>query len=105
MAFNSKTLDKLLNSSLIKSNYPMIDHIESEVIEDNNDYRTYDVTLNIHVNDPDMQWGNMHAKNFNPHYLIDNEFTFLLSFLSIRKRDIDQIFIRVIKPDGEVIYG
>lgn len=105
MAFNSKTLDNLLNSDFIKSRYPAIDHIESEVIEDNNDYRTYEVTLNIFVNDPDMEWGNMIQKGLNPHYLADKELVFLLNFIGIKKRDIDQIYFKVIKPDGEVIYG
>ena len=52
-----------------------------------------------------MEWGNMVQKGLNPHYLADKELVFLLNFIGIKKRDIDQIYFKVIKPDGEVIYG
>ena len=47
----------------------------------------------------------MYEKGLDPHYLIDEHMIFLLRFYDISSRDINQIYIKVIGPDGNVIYG
>lgn len=84
----------------------MIDNIDVTVdIEDSEGFVFNDITLKFYVNDNEMEWGNMHKKGFIPHYFIDNEMAFLLRFIGVKKSDIGQIFVSVIRPDGKVIYG
>jgi hypothetical protein len=106
MILTSKLLDKLLNSDLIKQVYPMIDHIKTRVIWDGDEeYPFYDISVRIHVNDEDMTTFNMYEKGLDPHYLIDFYMIDLLKFVNVSRRDLNQVYIRVIGPNGESIYG
>lgn len=106
MILNSKILDKILNSEYIKSIYPVIDRIETRVLWDGDEeIPFYDIDLNIYVNDPDMEINTMYEKGLDPHYLIDEHMIFLLKFYDISSRDINQIYIKVIGPEGNLIYG
>ncbi len=106
MILNSKILNKILNSEYIKNIYPVIDRIETRVLWDGDEeIPFYDIDLKIYVNDPDMEISTMYEKGLDPHYLIDEHMIFLLRFYDISSRDINQIYIKVIGPDGNVIYG
>ena len=84
----------------------MIDHIKTRVDWDGDEeIPFYDIDLKIYVNDPDMEISTMYEKGLDPHYLIDEHMIFLLRFYDISSRDINQIYIKVIGPDGNVIYG
>ena len=51
-----------------------------------------------------MTTSNMYDKGLDPHYLVDNYMVLLLKFLGSSKHEIAQVYIRVIGPDGKVIY-
>ena len=106
MILTTKILDKLLNSDLIKSVYPMVDHIKTRVVWDGDtEFPFYDVVVRIYVNDEDMTTFNMYEKGLDPHYLIDFYMMDLIKMVNVSRRDINQLYIRVIGPNGESIYG
>ena len=106
MILNSETLNKLLNSDYIKNIYPMVDHIKTRVLWDGDEeYPFYDIALQIYVNDEDMTTFNMYEKGLDPHYLIDFYMIDLLKFVNVSRVDLKQVYIRVIGPNGESIYG
>jgi hypothetical protein len=106
MILTNEILDKLLNSKLIKKIYPMIDHIKTRVVWDGDtEIPFYDVVLKIYVNDEDMTTFNMFEKGLDPHYLVDEYMMDLIKMVSVSRRDISQLYIRVIGPNDETIYG
>ena len=106
MILTNEILDKLLNSKLIKRIYPMVDHIKTRVLWDGDEeYPFYDVVVRIYVNDEDMTTFNMYEKGLDPHYLIDFYMMDLIKMVNVSRRDINQLYIRVIGPNGESIYG
>ena len=106
MILTSKILNKLLNGEYIKDIYPMVDHIDTRVVWDgDSEYPMYDIDLKIYVNDPEMTTFSMYERGMDPHYLIDYHMMFLLKFMEISFRNIIQIYVKVIGPDGSVIYG
>lgn len=106
MILTTKLLDKLLNSDYIKKMYPMVDNIKTRVVWDGDtEFPFYDVMLKIYVNDEDMTTFNMYEKGLDPHYLVDEYMMDLLKFAEVSRRDISQVYIRVIGPNGESIYG
>lgn len=106
MILNSETLDKLLNSDYLKKIYPMVDRIKTKVIWDGDEeYPFYDIALQIYVNDEDMNIFTMYEEGLDPHYLIDFYMIDLLKFVNVSRRDLNQVYIKVIKPNGESIYG
>ena len=106
MILTSKLLDKLLNSDYIKQVYPMVDNIKTRVLWDGDEvYPFYDIAVKIYVNDEDMTTFNMFEKGLDPHYLVDEYMMDLLKFAEVSRRDISQVYIRVIGPNGESIYG
>ena len=106
MILTNKILDKLLNSDLIKSAYPMVDHIKTRVLWDGDEeYPFYDIAVKIYVNDEDMTTFNMYEKGLDPHYLIDFYMVDLLKFVNVSRSDLNQVYIRVLSPNGESIYG
>jgi hypothetical protein len=105
MILDSEKLDKLLNSGIIHKIYPMIDRIETWVEDDGDIEDTwYKIGIEIYLNDKSINKDNMYVKNFDPHYLVDKHVIDLLKFLSISKRDIEQVYISVFGPDGNLIY-
>ena len=106
MILTNEILDKLLNSNLIKRIYPMIDHIKTRVVWDGDtEIPFYDVMLKIYVNDEDMTTFNMYEKGLDPHYLVDEYMVDLLKMVNVSRRDLNQVYIRVLGPNGESIYG
>lgn len=106
MILTSKVLNKLLNSEYIKNVYPMVDHIDTRVIWDGyEEYPLYDISVKIYVNDEDMNIFTMYEEGLDPHYLIDFYMIDLLKFVNVSRTDLNQIYIKVIKPNGESIYG
>jgi len=106
MILTAKILDKLLNSDYVKNVYPMIDHIDTKVVWDGDEeYPFYDISVKIYVNDEDMTTFNMFEKGLDPHYLIDYHMVDLLKFLNVSKSDLNQVYIRVLGPNGDSIYG
>ena len=106
MVLKSETLNKLLNSDYIKNIYPMVDHIKTKVIWDGDEeYPFYDIFLQIYVNDEDITKFNMFEKGLDPHYLIDSYMVDLLKMVNVSRRDLNQVYIRVLGPNGELIYA
>jgi hypothetical protein len=106
MVLKSETLNKLLNSDYIKNIYPMVDHIKTKVIWDGDEeYPFYDIFLQIYVNDEDITKFNMFEKGLDPHYLIDFYMIDLLKFVNVSRIDLKQVYIKVIGPNGELIYA
>jgi hypothetical protein len=66
-----KGLSKLFNSDVIKSIYPMVDHIDVVDIKDVAERNGYDLEVEIYLNDPEIDKHNMYKKGFDPHYLAD----------------------------------
>ena len=103
--FQIKGLEKLANSGLIKSIYPMVDHIDIYVNEDKGGVtkRGYNrLDFNIYLNDPSITSGNMYEMEFDPHYLIDRHIKQYLPYINIDKVAIDFI---VWGPEGDIIYS
>lgn len=106
MKLNSKILDKLLNSDIIKSIYPMVDRIETDVEDDGDtEYPIYSITIKIFLNDDTINAKNMYQKGMDPHYLVDFYMRDLLKFISISTRDIEQVYINVFDSEGDPIYS
>ena len=96
----------MLNSDYVKNVYPMIDHIDTKVVWDGDEeYPFYDISVKIYVNDEDMTTFNMYEKGLDPHYLIDYHMVDLLKFLNVSRSDLNQVYIRVLGPNGDSIYG
>lgn len=102
MKLTSNILEKLTNSEYITNIYPMVDHIESEVTSEDDEYNIH---LKIYLNDLSINYDNMYQKGFDPHYLVDYHLLYLMKLVGINTKDIFQINITVINPDGEIIYG
>ena len=84
----------------------MIDNIKTRVVWDGDEeYPFYDVMLKIYVNDEDMTTFNMYKKGLDPHYLVDEYMIDLLKFVEVSRRDLNQVYIGVVGPNGESIYG
>lgn len=109
--FQIKALDKLINSSIIRNIYPMIDNIEVDVV--NLDYASPSptlpwgtksiVNLTIKLNDPTITSKNIWDTEFDPFYLTDKYIRELLPYIGI---DNNGTVIRFVaySPDGELIY-
>ena len=84
----------------------MIDRIDTRMFWDGDEELPfYDIELEVHLNDPDITTFNMYEKGLDPHYLIDFYMMDLIKMVNVSRRDINQLYIRVIGPNGESIYG
>lgn len=105
MKLNSKVLDKLMNSDIIKTVYPIIDKIETIVEDDGDDTDPfYKIVVKIYLNDDSITENNMYKKGLDPHYLIDIYMIDLLKLVSVSTREIEQIYIKLFNPEGKLIY-
>ena len=95
-----KSLTKLLNSDIVKNEYPMIDHVEIANIKDNPNFIGYDGLFIIFLNDPKINKNNMYSMHFDPHYLIDVYLKNLSKYVGI---DFHRMNFRLYSPDGELI--
>ena len=98
-----KGLEKLINSDVIKSVYPMIDHIDIKNVKFNsNNFKSgYIINLDIVVDNPDITEDNMYDFDFDPHYLVDHYIRDLSQYLSIK---IFAIFFTVHNLEGDLIH-
>lgn len=91
---------KLINSDLLKSIYPMLDHISIDKIKDNPNFIGYDMSLNIFLNDSTIDKNNMYEMNFDPHYLVEKHLKDLSKYLSL---EFHRITFKLYSPDGELL--
>ena len=92
----NKPITKLLNSSVIMSIYPMIDHIEVYEIKEINR-----LILRIYVNDSEMTKENMYQRELDPHYLVDYHTMKYLPYFDIPRNY--RVGFVVVGTDGNVI--
>ena len=105
MIIRKRILDKLFNSDLIRKVYPMIDKIDCSVNWDNDEtFPSYEIYLDIYLNDPSITEENMYRKEFDPHYLIDYHLVKLMKMAGIDMKEIEDFIIKVYNTDGEIIY-
>jgi hypothetical protein len=102
----TEVLNKLMNSSLIKTIYPMVDKIETKVELVDNDPvdPIYKIRLNIYLNDDTINHINMYKKGMDPHYLVDRHMIDMLKMLNISSREILQVHLLVRNPKGKLVY-
>lgn len=95
-------LNKLVNSSVIKDIYPMVDRIDisQDGVFGMPDGKYYRLDIDIHLNNPDIDHNNMYDMGFDPHYLVDYHLRKYLPYFNIDKVIIDFI---VWGPEGNVI--
>lgn len=91
---------KLINSDVLKSIYPMLDHISIDKIKDNPNFIGYDMSVNIILNDPTIDKNNMYSMNFDPHYLVEKHLKDLSKYLGL---EFHRITFKLYSPDGELL--
>ena len=95
-----KAYSKLINSDVLKSVYPMLDHIDIVKVKDNPNFVGYDMSVDIFLNDSSIDKNNMYTKDFDPHYLVGNHLKNLSKYLGI---DFHRITFKLYSPDGELL--
>ena len=81
---------KIINSDILKSVYPMVDHIDIVSLEKNLFYH----------NNPEINKFNMYKHNLDPHYLVDNHIQALSKYFGIKLRSVQ---FQVYGVDGDLI--
>jgi hypothetical protein len=77
-----KAYSKLINSDVLKSIYPMLDHID------------------IFLNDSSIDKNNMYVKDFDPHYLVEKHLKDLSKYLGL---EFHRITFKLFGPDRDLI--
>jgi hypothetical protein len=90
---------KIINSDLLKSVYPMVDHIDITSLKKNPLFQGYDMQIKIYLNDPEIDKYNMYRLDFDPHYLGDHHIQNLSKYLGITIRSVG---FELYSPDGEL---
>jgi hypothetical protein len=98
--FLIKSFTKLLNSGLIKSIYPMVDHITITKFKENPNFIAYDMNIDIYLNDSTITKDNMYQKEFDPHYLAEKYVKNLANYLGTQ---IIRVGFKLFGPDGELL--
>jgi len=91
-------LHKLMNSSLTKEIYPMLESVDITSL----DLEKKTMSLDIKVNTLDMDYDNMYDFDFDPHYLVDYHIKRLLPYIGV---EIPYISWDVITTDGKYVTG
>jgi hypothetical protein len=92
---------KLINSDIVKNIYPMIDRIEIQGFKGHLRFNdSYDMEVNIYLNDPTITKHNMYEKNFDPHYLVDKHLNDLSKYLGL---ELGNIRFKVFGPNKNLI--
>lgn len=102
---NSKiihSLNKMINSSLIKDIYPMVDEIKIKDIQIDGDKRDNYMDIDIIVNSPNMYYDTMYDEDFDPHWLVDHHIKEMLPYLSL---EIPYVSFSVHTKDGRFIHS
>lgn len=100
--YKIKGLQKLANSGVIMSIYPMVDHIEIRSVELSPRDRYDRLEVDIHLNDENITKDDMYDSDFDPHYLIDHWLVQYLPYFDMDKVIFDFI---VWGPNGDIIYS
>jgi hypothetical protein len=100
--YKIKGLQKLANSGVIMSIYPMVDHIEIRSVELSPRDRYDRLEVDIHLNDENITKDDMYDSDFDPHYLIDHWLVQYLPYFDMDKVIFDFI---VWSPNGDIIYS
>ena len=100
--FQIKGLEKLVNSSLIRDVYPMVDHINLIYVDQG--YYKDKIIFNIYLNDESITEENMYQKNFDPHYLIDHYARNYSKYVGIDLSDV-KLDLNVRSPKGKIIHS
>jgi hypothetical protein len=101
--FQIKGLEKLVNTSVIKDIYPMVDHIEirHDVIDAPGFGTDFElIEIDIFLNDSNITKKNMYQMDFDPHYLVDGHIRQYFKYFNIDKVIVDFI---VWSPDGTIV--
>jgi hypothetical protein len=98
--FLTKSFTKLLNSGLIKSIYPMVDHITITKFKENPNFIAYDMNIDIFLNDSTITKDNMYRKEFDPHYLAEKYVKNLANYLGTQ---IIRVGFKLFGPNGELL--
>ena len=100
--FQIKGLEKLVNSSLIRDVYPMVNHINLLYVDQG--YYKDRIIFNIYLNDESITEENMYQKNFDPHYLIDHYVRNYSKYVGIDLSDV-KLDLNVRSPKGKIIHS
>lgn len=101
--FQIKGLEKLVNSSVIKKVYPMVDHIDIRYNGELYAPRGWGgIEIDIFVNDPTITKENMDDKDFDPKYLVKYYIETYFPYFNINKMVLTII---VWDLDGNVVYS
>ena len=95
-------LKKLVNSSVIKDVYPMVDRIEFVYDTDKqNKWKHHNhLDANIFLNDPTINSENMYDKELDPHYLVEHHIKKYFPYFNLKDVVIDFI---VWAPDDTIV--
>ena len=95
-----KAYSKLINSDVLKSVYPMLDHIDIVKVKDNPNFVGYDMSVDIFLNDSSIDKNNMYTKDFDPHYLVGKHLKNLSKYLGL---EFHRITFKLFGPDRDLI--
>ena len=99
--FEIKGLEKLINSSVIKDIYPMVDHLEIRHDEDFITQRgNRRIDVDIFLNDPTITKENMYDRELDPHYLVEYHIKSYFPYFDLKNIAMDFI---VWGPDENII--
>jgi len=91
---------KLINSDVLKNIYPMVDHITITKFQENPNFGSYTMSVNIYLNDPSINKNNMYKKELDPHYLTGFHIKNLAKYLGI---ELTRVLFKLFGPDGELL--
>jgi hypothetical protein len=103
--YQIKALDKLVNSGIIHTIYPMINTIDVNV---NNENRAFGkqypmIELIIKLNDPEINSKNIwDTSEFDPYYLVDKYLRELLPYIGINN-NTTLVSFKAYSPNGELV--
>jgi len=102
--FQIKALEKLVNSGIIHTIYPMIDTIDVVVNNENIAFgKLYPmIELIIKLNDPEINSKNIWETDFDPYYLVDKYLRELLPYIGINN-NTSLVSFKAYSPNGELV--
>jgi hypothetical protein len=103
--FQIKALEKLVNSGIIHTIYPMIDSIDVNVYNENRAFgKQYPmIELIIKLNDPTINSKNIwDSSEFDPYYLVDKYLRELLPYIGINN-NTTLVSFKAYSPNGDLV--
>jgi hypothetical protein len=103
--FQIKALEKLVNSGIIHTIYPMIDSIDVNVYNENRSFgKQYPmIELIIKLNDPTINSKNIwDTSEFDPYYLVDKYLRELLPYIGINN-NTTLVSFKAYSPNGDLV--